>query len=157
MRDRVLAWKPLSTACVVALAFCICQEHSQLPGRAQEGHSRVEAGATDSGTQDVEFAGLVREWTTLPEFLSPLVDHLPVVAGIPSPKDIIGHHIGEPRKLTYYSQILKYYRSLASGSPRVKVLDIGRTDEGRELVVVAISREESIRNLEQYRAHLASL
>jgi len=157
MRDRALSWKPLSIACVVALAFCICQEHSPLLERTQEGQSRVEAGSTDSGAQDAEFARLVKEWTTLPEFLSPLVDHLPVVAGIPSPKDILGHHIGEPRKLTYYSRILKYYRSLASSSPRVKVLDIGRTDEGRELVVVAISGEESIRNLEQYRAHLAAL
>ncbi len=27
--------------------------------------------------QDEDFAKLVKEWTTMPEFLSPLVDHLP--------------------------------------------------------------------------------
>ena len=78
----------------------------------------------------------MKEWTTRPEFMSPLVDHLPKVAGVPSPKDVLGHHIGEPKKLTYYADILKYYRALAAASPRVKVLNIGKTDEGRELVVV---------------------
>ena len=56
---------------------------------------------------DPEFARLVKEWTTRPEFSSPLVDHLPKVAGLPSPKDVLGHHIGEPKKLTYYADILK--------------------------------------------------
>ena len=62
---------------------------------------------------DPDFARAVREWTTKPEFSSPLVDHLPKVAGVPSPKDVLGHHIGEPKKLTYYADILKYYRALA--------------------------------------------
>ena len=34
-------------------------------------------------TQAEEFARLVKEWTTGPEFISPLVDHLPIVAGRP--------------------------------------------------------------------------
>ena len=157
MRDRASAWKALSVGWIGTLAICLCQEHLPLLGSAREGQNHVEAVSAASGTQDADFARLVKEWTTRPEFLSPLVDHLPVVAGIPSPKDVLGYHIGAPRKLTCYSRILDYYRSLASRSPRVKVIDIGRTDEGRELVVVAISGEESIRNLEQYRARLASL
>jgi hypothetical protein len=50
---------------------------------------------------DEDFAKNVKAWTTRPEFISPLVDHLPKAEGIPSPKDILGHHIGEPKKLTY--------------------------------------------------------
>jgi hypothetical protein len=107
--------------------------------------------------QDQEFARLVREWTTRSEFLSPLVDHLPVAPGIPSPKDVIGHHVGAPKKLSYYGEILSYYRALAASSPRVKLMTIGRTDEGRELVVVAVSSEESIRDLDRYRKYLAQL
>ena len=49
-----------------------------------------------AGAADPDFARLVREWTTRPEFLSPLVDHLPAAAGIPSPKDVLGHHVGQP-------------------------------------------------------------
>ncbi|HKJ03834.1 MAG TPA: M14 family zinc carboxypeptidase, partial [Longimicrobiales bacterium] len=41
--------------------------------------------------------------------------------------------------------------------PRVKVLSTGTTDEGRETVVVFVGSEESIANLEKYRADLAKL
>src|SRR5436189_3315958 len=106
---------------------------------------------------DEEFARLVKEWTTRPEFLSPLVDHLPKAAGIPSPKDVLGHHIGEPKKLTYYADILSYYRALAAKSPRVTVVPVGKTDEGRELVVVFVGSDESISNLDAYRGYLGQL
>jgi len=106
---------------------------------------------------DDEFATLVKQWTTKPEFLSPLVNHLPKVQGIPSPKDVIGYHVGMPQKLTRYGDLLKYYRALAAASQRVKVMEIGRTDEGREQVVVVIANEETIRDLEKYRGHLARL
>src|ERR1700738_63570 len=38
-------------------------------------------------TEDEDFARSVKEWTTRPEFASPLVDHLTKVDGIPSPKE----------------------------------------------------------------------
>ncbi|MBV9406254.1 MAG: hypothetical protein JO211_12990 [Acidobacteriaceae bacterium] len=106
---------------------------------------------------DPEFAKSVKEWTTRPEFLSPLVDHLPKSATVPSPKDVLGYYIGTPKKLTYYEDIVRYYRTLASKTPRVKVIDIGKTDEGRECVVVFVGSEESIRDLETYRKDLAQL
>src|SRR5260370_4292597 len=112
---------------------------------------------TFSQTMDEEFAKLVKEWTTKPEFMSPLVDHLPKANGVPSHKDVLGYYIGAPKKLTYYADILKYYRALEAKSPRVKIMNIGKTDEGRECVVVFIGAEESIKNLEVYRAYLRSL
>src|SRR5712692_10120313 len=114
-------------------------------------------GASAPAADDAEFAQRVKEWTTRPEFSSPLVDHLPKVAGIPSPKDVLGHHIGEPKKLTYYADILKYYRALAAATPRVKVLSIGASNEGRDLVVVFVGSDESIQNLQTYRGYLAQL
>ncbi len=106
---------------------------------------------------DEDFAKSVKEWTTRPDFTSPLVDHLPKVAGVPSPKEVLGHHIGEPKKLTYYEDILKYYRALAAASPRVKVVSIGKSNEHRDLVVVFVGSDESVKNLEQYRSYLAQL
>jgi hypothetical protein len=106
---------------------------------------------------DEEFARLVREWTTKPEFLSPLVDHLPKAPGVPSPRDVLGYHIGQPKTLTYYADILKYYRALAAASPRVRVMTIGTSDEGRECVVVFVGSEESIANLDRYRGYLGQL
>ena len=106
---------------------------------------------------DADFAKSVSEWTTRPDFISPLVDHLPKAAGIPSPKDVLGHHIGEPKKLTYYADILSYYRALAAKTPRVKIVSIGKSNEGRDLVVVFVGSDESIKNLDQYRTYLAQL
>jgi hypothetical protein len=39
------------------------------------------AAQVGSQSQDPDFAKAVREWTTAPEFLSPLVDHLPEPVG----------------------------------------------------------------------------
>ena len=108
-------------------------------------------------TQDEDFARSVKEWTTQPYFMSPLVDHLPKVAGVPSPKDVLGHHIGQPATLTYYADILKFYRTLAAATPRVKVETIGKSDEDRELVVVWVSSDENIKGLQTNRDNLAKL
>ena len=129
---------------------CGADLFAQSTAKKEVGRSRVAA-------EDPDYARAVKEWTTRSEFSSPLVDHLPKVSGIPSPKDVLGHHIGEPKKLTYYADILKYYRALAAATPRVKVLPIGRSTEGRELVVVFVGADESIRNLETYRGYLAQL
>jgi len=110
-----------------------------------------------SQPQDEEFARLVAQWTTEPYYLSPLVDHLPKVKGIPSPKDILGHHVGAPATLTYYADILKYYRALAAATPRVKVETIGKSDEDRELVVVWVSSDENMRALQRNRDNLAKI
>ena len=143
------------------LASLILLVFGMRPGLAAQSTGNKAVGASEAtagrSADDPDFARAVKEWTTKPEFSSPLVDHLPKVEGVPSPKDVLGHHIGEPRKLTYYADILKYYRALAAASPRVKVISIGTSSEGRDLVVVFIGADESIRNLETYRGYLAQL
>ena len=119
--------------------------------------SSVPAQQKNSQQPDEDFARSVKEWTTRPEFISPLVDHLPKVAGVPSPKDVLGYHIGAPKKLTRTAEIYKYYRELAAKSPRVKVINIGQTDESRECLVVIVANEETIKNIETYRNYLVQL
>src|SRR4051812_25258767 len=107
---------------------------------------------------DDDFAKSYLEWTRETKYGSPLVDHLPLVNGIPTPKSVLGYHIGAPKKLTYYADILRYYRALAAAAPnRVKIEKIGTSDEGRDLVVVWISSEENMAKLVQNRANLAKL
>jgi Zinc carboxypeptidase len=106
---------------------------------------------------DPEFAKSQKEWTTRPEFSSPLVDHLPKSSTVPSPKDVLGYYIGEPKKLTYYGDILKYYRALAAKSPRVRIVETGKSDEGRDCVVVVIADDDTMRNIDTYRGYLAQL
>ena len=107
--------------------------------------------------QDPTFAQNYQEWLANAKHGSPLVDHLPLVAGIPTPRDVLGYHIGAPRKLTYYADQLKYYRALAAASPRVKIETIGRSDEGRELVVIWISSDANMQRLDQNRKNLAKI
>jgi hypothetical protein len=107
--------------------------------------------------QDEEFARLVKQWTTRSEFMSPLVDHLPKSPAVPSPKDVLGYHIGMPGKLTYYDDVLRYYRAIAGKTSRLKVLTAGKTDEGRDLAIVMIASEQTMANLDQYRTDLAQL
>ena len=98
---------------------------------------------------------LYAEWTGEARYGSPLVDHLPLVKGIPTPNDVLGYYAGAPQKLTYYADILKYYQALAAATPRVRVEPIGRSDEGRELVVVWVSSEQNLQALGQNRDNLA--
>ncbi len=107
--------------------------------------------------QDASFERDYKAWLKNPTHGSPLVDHLPVAAGIPSPKDVIGYHVGAPKRLTYYADQLKYYRALAAATPRVKIETIGKSDEGRELVVVWVSSDANMKALPQNRANLAKI
>ncbi len=115
------------------------------------------AAALAQQAQGPDYARLVKEWTTRPEFMSPVVDHLPKSASIPTTRDILGYYVGEPKKLTHYADLIRYYRALAAASKRVKILPAGQTDEGREQMVVVIADEETIRNLDTYKGYLAKL
>ena len=106
---------------------------------------------------DPDYTSSVKEWTTRPEFSSPLVDHLPKSTTVPSPRDILGHHIGAPKQLTYYTDILRYYNALAAKSPRVKIINIGKTEEGRDSVIVFVGSEDSLAHLDDDRKNLARL
>ncbi|NJC09002.1 M14 family zinc carboxypeptidase [Polymorphobacter fuscus] len=109
-------------------------------------------------TMDPDFAKSVQEWTTRPEFSSPLVDHLPTSGTIPSPKQILGDHIGVPNKLHSHGQIVDYFRKLATAAPdRVRVLDLGTSNEGRPNIVVMISSAANMARLDRYKANLALL
>jgi hypothetical protein len=108
-------------------------------------------------TMDEVFAQHEQQWITKPEFTSSLVDHLPASSTVPSPRAVLGNDIGAPRVLHYYADILKYYRALADKSPRVKIIPTGKTEEGRETVIVLVSAEENIRNADANRQNLAKL
>jgi hypothetical protein len=116
------------------------------------------SGTAMAQQMDPDYATDVKRWTTKPEFMSPLVDHLPVSQTIPSPKQVLGKTIGAPDTLHYYEQIIAYYRKLAEAAPdRVKIIEIGKTEEGRENIVVMISAPDNIASLDTYKKNLALL
>ena len=119
-------------------------------------HGRGPAAAAEPS--DPEFAAFVKQATTRPEFLSPLVDHLPTKAGVPTPKQILGYHVGTEKKLTYTADQFRFFRALEKALPgRVRTLTIGRTEEGRDILVAFVSSEANIKNLEANRRNLKRL
>src|SRR5947208_7406274 len=106
---------------------------------------------------DEEYTRKIREYTTQPFFTSPLVDYLPASKNIPTPKVVLGDIAGAPGILPYSKQVYEYMRMLEKASPRVKIYSIGRTEEGREMIAVAVSSEANLAHLEENRARLAKL
>jgi hypothetical protein len=108
-------------------------------------------------TNDEAYGKKIREYTTEPFFLTDLVDHLPASGTVPSPDKVLGHIVGAPDFLTYSKDIYRYYDELAKASPRVKVFRVGKTEEGRDFVLVAVSDESNISGLERIREITARL
>src|SRR3982750_4729872 len=106
---------------------------------------------------DEEYTRKIREYTTEPFFLSPLVDYLPASATVPTPKAVLGDIAGARNNLPYSKEVYTYMRMLAKASPRVKVYSIGTTEEGREMIAVAVASEELMAKLDQNKANLAKL
>jgi hypothetical protein len=106
---------------------------------------------------DEEYTRKIREYTTEPFFLSPLVDYLPASRSVPTPKVVLGDIAGAPNKLPYSHEVYDYMRRLERATPRVRVFSIGTTEEGREMIAVAIAAERLMASLEGNRAQLAKL
>jgi hypothetical protein len=106
---------------------------------------------------DAEYTKKILEYTTQPMFASSLVDYLPASKTVPTPKTVLGDIAGAPGILPYSKQVYEYMRMLEKSSPRVKVYSIGHTEEGREMIAVAVSSEANLAHLEQNRARLAQL
>jgi len=95
--------------------------------------------------------------TTEPQFLSPWVSYLPASSSVPSTAKFYGRIMGAPGELVDPAQAYAYCRALAAASPRVRVYTIGRSEEGRDIVLLAISDEKGIASLDQLKAATASL
>jgi hypothetical protein len=106
---------------------------------------------------DEEYTRKIREYTTEPFFNSPLTDYLPASPTVPTPKSVLGDVAGAPNKLPYSEEIYRYMRLLEKASPRVKVYSIGTTEEGREMIAVAVASEQLLARLDENRARLAKL
>jgi len=126
--------------------------------RAQQDLANAKPGRAPNQPIDEEYTKKIKEYTTEPFFLSPLVDYMPARAGVPTPKAVLGDIAGAPGKLPYSKEVYEYMRMLAKAIPgRVKVTSIGTTEEGREHIAVAIGSEQLMSKYEENRARLAKL
>ena len=106
---------------------------------------------------DEEYTRLIKEYLQDPRVTTELVDHMPASDTVPSPLKFFGRIPGKPGELTYAEDIYRYYEALAKASPRAKFWKIGKTEEGRDQVILAIADEATIRDLDKYKDILAKL
>ncbi len=106
---------------------------------------------------DAEYTAKIREYTQDPRVITELVDHLPASATVPTPLKFLGRIPGTPDELTYYKDIVRYMEALEKASPRVKLLRIGKSEEGRDMIMVFVADEATIAALERYRKILNQL
>jgi hypothetical protein len=99
----------------------------------------------------------IAEFTTAPKYLSPWVAYVPESDTVPSPGDYLGHVAGAAGELSRTGQIYGYFRELDRASDRVQVSVIGKTEEGRDILLVAVADEEGLGNLERYKEITAAL
>jgi hypothetical protein len=104
-----------------------------------------------------EYSKKIKEFTTESFFSTELVDHLPLSSCVPAPDALLHHIIGAPDVLDYTKDINAYFRLLASKSSRVKVWSIGTSEEGREMLVAAVSDEANLSKLDRYKEITARL
>ena len=95
--------------------------------------------------------------TTDPHFLSPWVSYLPQSLSVVSPQKFLDRIPGAPGELVDSAKAYAYCRALAASSPRVRVFTIGRSEEGREILMLAIADESGIRGLDRLKAATAAL
>ena len=127
---------------------------------AQTGSPNAQTSSVNAQTgsvNDEEYTKKIREYTTEPFFITDLVDHLPASATVPTPEKILGHIVGASDVLTYSKDIYNYYDELAKASPRVKVFRVGKSEEGRDFMLVAVSDEANISQLDHLREITAKL
>ena len=114
------------------------------------------------GSQQIDsaYSAAIRELTPTHErwkFTTELVDYLPASATVPSPLKVLGYVPGTIGKLTGVADVNRYFRALAEASPRVELFSLGRSDEGREMLVAAIAEESVLRELDRHIANMMRL
>lgn len=110
--------------------------------------------------QDEEYTKLIKQYLTDPRISTDLVDHLPASDKVPTTLKFAGINriVGTPGYLTHAADIHRYLKAVAEAAPeRAKFWTIGKSEEGRDMVVLVIGDEETIKNLDQYKGYLNEL
>ncbi|MGE0621015.1 MAG: M14 family zinc carboxypeptidase [Pseudomonadales bacterium] len=78
------------------------------------------------------------------DYFPPVDPELGYDQNVPRPESVLGHTIGS--RYARPDTVIAWFEALAAASPKVKIVDMGRTHEGQRQITVLIS---SIRNLER--------
>ena len=71
--------------------------------------------------------------------------------GITTPKQFFGFNIGDDYQLATYDQFVEYWQKLDKESDRMKVVEIGKTAEGRPQLMAIITSPENFKKLDRFK------
>ncbi len=143
-----------TSSLVVAAALCLSWFSHTLCGQTAMNNTYAR---DPKQAIDEAYSGKIKQYTTGQSFLSPLVDYLPASRTVPTPEKVLGDVAGAPNMLPYAEDVYKYFRLLAASTPRVQVMTIGHTEEGREMIAVAVADEALLKHAKENSARLGQL
>ena len=117
----------------------------------------LHAETTGPDTPEPGSSEEIAQATTETQFLSPWVSYLPASATVVSPRAFLHRIPGAPGELVESAAAYAYSRALAASSPRVRVFTLGHSEEGREIILLAIADEAGIQQLDKLKATTAAL
>ena len=107
---------------------------------------------------DEEYTKQIKQFLRDPRITTELVDHLPASSTVPTPLKHFGHIMGAWGVLDKAEAMHAYLEAINKAAPgRTKFWKIGKTEEGRDMVVLVVASEEIIRNLDNYRKDIDAL
>ncbi len=72
-------------------------------------------------------------------------------AAVRTPEDFLGYGVGADRMLAKWETITAYFRHVDDESDRVTVREIGKTSQGRTIILAEVSAPETVASLGKYR------
>src|ERR671930_1525703 len=72
-------------------------------------------------------------------------------ASLPAPEAIFGFRPGADYKLATYDQSVDYFKKVAASSRLVRLLEAGKTTQGRTMYFALVSSPENLTKIDRYR------
>src|SRR6185503_3998326 len=70
---------------------------------------------------------------------------------VTTPKEQLGFNFGDDYQLANYTQLVDYWKKLAQQSDRMKLVEIGKSAEGRTMIMAVITAPENHKKLDRYK------
>ncbi|MCU0649211.1 MAG: hypothetical protein MUF00_14525 [Gemmatimonadaceae bacterium] len=134
----------------VRLAVAFLFAAFALPAAAQRGAQAIDSAYT---ARILELTPTHPQYT----FITDLVDYLPKSDKVPTPQRVLGYVPGTIGRLAYSDEAARYFRAVDAASDRVQVVTVGKSEEGREMVMAIVADEATMARLPEYKAMLQKL
>src|SRR5215475_13617894 len=73
------------------------------------------------------------------------------LAQVPTPESVLGHKPGDDFFLASYDESLCYFQKLAQATNKLKLIRVGKTTQGRDWYIAAISSPANLAALDKYK------